>query len=138
MKKSYISLKFEQFKNKFNSHFLNRKKVRALENFAKVVNFSGAKYIRLLKELIEDGFLDEKEESFLDYQIEKAEIDAYFWAHRTPSLKLEMERRSKQQVAVEDLQLKFAFERAERAISAKVPVHLLKYAKTNKVKSWNS
>lgn len=95
MAKRYLGLKYEDFKNSFNKFFLHKKKVRALENYGSVKEFEGRKYIPILKELLQDGFLDEKEEEFLEYQICKAEIDALSWAHKTPWIKREMDRLAK-------------------------------------------
>ncbi len=94
MAKSYISLKYEELKQKFNGFWIHRKKVKALENYASVSEFEGSKYIRMLKELLADGFLDQEEERFLEHQIKKAEIDVFSWCHRTRWLKEEMGRMS--------------------------------------------
>lgn len=92
MTKSYFAMKYEELKEKFNNFFLHKKKVKALENYAEATDFPGKKYIRILKELLVDGFLDDKEEAFLNHQIEKCELDYLSWSHRTKWLKSEIRR----------------------------------------------
>lgn len=105
MAKSYLSLKYQEFKYKFSSYFIHKKKLKALENYSEVVDFEGSKYIRILKELLRDGFLDQEEERFLDHQVRKAEIDAFSWCHRTKWLKTEMKRLSGARMQPKDNQL---------------------------------
>jgi hypothetical protein len=96
----YLQSKYEQFKAQFNIYFQHTKKVKALENYAEVAHYSGAKYIRILKELIKDGFLEPEEETFLNYQLKKTEINYLFWSHKTKLLKKEMRRIAKSKVSL--------------------------------------
>lgn len=137
MKKNYIGVKFEEFKDKFNRYFLHKKKVRALENYASVHEFAGARFINMIKEILNTGFLDDKEEAFLEHQIEKAEIDALTWSHKTRWLKQEMKR-----VAAESgspmmakkpvyQQMMFPYDDMRPIVPA-IPTHLLATKKVGK------
>ena len=123
MRKSYFNLKYNEFKSKFSSFFVHRKKVRALENYREATNFEGYKYIGILKELLKDGFLDSEEEHFLDYQIKKAEICAYTWAHKTKWVKNEIVRMRFFAPKKPDRQIYFDFDKPRA--QANVPIELL-------------
>ena len=122
MAKSYISMKYDEFTEKFNRFFIHKKKVKALENYATVQEFEGAKYIRLLKELLKDGFLDSEEERFLEYQIKKAEIDAFTWSHKTKWLKREMQRLEAARNKKPDAQIYIPFDKPLPMPNMKFPV----------------
>jgi hypothetical protein len=119
MAKSYMSMKYEEFKDRFSKFWQHRKKVKALENYSQVNDFPGVKYIPMLKELLADGFLDDEEEKFLEYQIKKAEIDAYSWCYRTKWLKSEMARLSASKAKRPEPQLYFDLDKV-----APTPVHI--------------
>lgn len=123
MRKSYFKLKFNEFKDKFSSFFVHRKKVQALENYREAVDFPGAKYIPILNEILKDGFLDQEEESFLNYQIKKAEICAYTWAHKTKWVKSEIVRMKFHTPRKPDKQIYFDFDK-QKSVQG-VPLEIL-------------
>lgn len=130
MRKSYFKLKFNEFKDKFSSFFVHRKKVQALENYQEAVDFPGAKYIPILREILKDGFLDKEEESFLNYQIQKAEICAYTWAHKTKWVKTEILRMKFHTPRKPDRQIYFDFDKPRAAVA--VPLEILGKGKSDK------
>jgi len=123
MRKSYFKLKFNEFKDKFSSFFVHRKKVQALENYKEAVNFPGSKYIPILQEILKDGFLDHEEENFLNYQIKKAEICAYTWAHKTKWVKNEIIRMKFHTPRKPDRQIYFDFDKPRSHCN--VPIELI-------------
>lgn len=92
MAKSYVSMFFKDFKDKFTSFNAHSKKVRGLERFASVQPFPGDRYVPLFKQILKDGFLDQEEEKFLEHLINRIELDALGWAYKTPWIKSEMKR----------------------------------------------
>lgn len=129
MAKKYFRQGFEFLRDQYRRFWVHKKKVRALENFAEANFFEGQKYIPILKEILSDGFLDEEEEKFLDHQIQKVQIDALTWAHKTSWVKAEA-RRLKQAAfnsAKHDAQILMPFLNGIPRSTVKVPVHLLAF-----------
>jgi hypothetical protein len=97
MAKSYIGMKFEEFTDKFTNFFLQKKKVRALENYVSVATLpanmqeSIENYISHIKTILSREFIDDIEENYLNARINQLEIDAMEWSHRTKWLKERME-----------------------------------------------
>lgn len=84
--------RIEELKEKFCNFFQHRKKLKALENYSTVVPFHHKKYLYLIKNCMDDGFLEQKEAEFLDYMLTKYEVNYLDWSHRTKWLKGEMHK----------------------------------------------
>lgn len=123
MRKSYLKLNIAEFKDKYNVHCVHRKKVKALQNYQDARRFPGDKYIPLFVELLQDGFLDDEESHFLEYQIQKVEICAYVWAHKTKWVKREIKRIKFHQAAKPTKQLFFDFNKIRATVA--VPMEIL-------------
>ena len=89
MKKSYIGLKIEEFKQKFSNFIQHRKKVKALENLSSCNKNINSNYVQLLRQCVESGFLEEPEEKFLDHMLTKFQLEMQYltWCHRTKWVK---------------------------------------------------
>lgn len=131
MRKSYITLQPTEFKQRFSRFVQHKKKVKALENLSVVANFRHTKYLSLLKDCLEDGFLEDKEEEFLEWMLKKYEINYLEWSHKTKWLKEKMDKIARQNHKVEapqQVQLCLEFGKSQAAQSGKtahVPYHLL-------------
>lgn len=124
MKMEYFFDKIGELKEKFKGFFQHRKKIKALENYSEVERFPHKNYLSLVKNCINDGFLEEQESAFLDHMLDKYEIKYLDWAHRTKWLKKEMaERRTKYPASTSQLQTFFNFEPKESKIN--VPLEIL-------------
>ena len=125
MDKIALFNKLSELKQKFTSFFQHRKKVNALENFSGSVNFHHRKYLNLIKGCINDGFLDEKEEEFLEHMLKKYEINYLEWSHRTKWLKAQMaQRRAPIVTRPQPAQMFFNFDKKQQT-PVEVPVEVL-------------
>lgn len=137
MRKSYINLKYQEFKEKFNNFFIQKKKVKAIENFTSVADLpvevtkKVGRHISYIKDVMNEGFLDNEEETFLNHIIAKLEIDAFSWAHKTKYIKAEMARMMEARRPVKEYQMMFPIDRLTPAVN--VPVELLVNSKSQKV-----
>lgn len=92
MVKNYISMKLEQFKDKFDIFSKHRKKVKALENVSSCTAFKHQSYLGLIKECLAEGFLEEQEDAFLEHMLQKYEVNYLDWCYKTKWLKNEMSK----------------------------------------------
>lgn len=128
MKKNYFHLKAQEFKEKFRNFLQQKKKIKALKNFASCHKFEHKNYLPLLESCFEEGFLEEKEEMFLEHLVEKYELRFKYllWCHNTKSLQKEKMRLNSAifNPALKN-QLFFDLETKEAGSLAKMPLHLL-------------
>lgn len=117
----HILHKTNLLKNKLKRFWVHKKKLRALENFCFLGMFRHHKYLELVRGCMEEGFLQEKEEEFLDYMLTKYELNYLDWAHRTRWLNKEMVRVSKEREIKKIQQLQLQLPK----MTYDVPVHLL-------------
>jgi hypothetical protein len=123
----YLFDKVAQFKEKFKSFFIHKKKLQALENYSECsTSFKHKSYLPLMKKCLNDGFLGDKESDFLVYMIERYEVNFLDWCHRTPWLKRKMNNMKKETKAAKEQQLTF-FNYPQREIRSSpfVPLELL-------------
>ena len=127
MQKSYFSLKINEFKDKFYNFLKHKKKVKALENLSSCKRFYNWNYIQLLKQCLESGFLEEKEEEFLDHMINKnfEEFEYLGWSHKTKWLKAQMSELSANFCQTPEKQLYMPWDKLDRVPDGKVPVEAL-------------
>lgn len=124
MTKSYISLNFNDFKNKFDRFVIHRKKIKALENLNLTGRFHNQDELQLIKRCLNRGFLSQKAEAYLEEMIEEYELDYLHWTYKTKWLKGEIERLSRTVSPLMQPQLYFDFNK-ERKVSTSVPTYLL-------------
>ena len=105
MAKTHLFEKIFELKEKFKHLFIQKKKLKALENYSEVVDFQHKDYITLIKRCMADGFLGDKEADFLCYLLEKYEVNFLDWSHRTKWLKTEISRLSEQKQRKKEVQL---------------------------------
>lgn len=93
MKKEILE-KIVNFKEKFSRFFVHRKKLKALENYGEVAKFKNVHHegFKLLKNFAESGFLEQKDEEYLDHLLDRYSIKFLDWSHKTAWLKEKMER----------------------------------------------
>ena len=137
MKKSYINLKLDDFKRRFSTYNLHRKKITALENMRTCFSFRHNDYLALIKKIMGDGFLDKEAETFLDYLIRKYEeennVDYLLWTHKTQSLKRQMESFGVQKVK-RDQQLYFNWQEIPKIKVGEYPIELIAAQKSNRAR----
>lgn len=126
MKKNYFAMKLDQFKQKFSKMLIHKKKIKALENFSLCHKFSHSPYLSFIKEALEEDFLEEKEEDFLEYMLERYEMKLGYlvWCHKTKSLKQTIAR-MKTQNAVPAPQFYFDFNKPRTAVMPNIPTELI-------------
>jgi hypothetical protein len=95
---TYLFDRLEEFREKFDHLIVHKKKILALDNLSQAVPFQHNDYLILIKKCVKHGFLSPEETSFLVYLVGKYFGDKNFldWSHRTPWLKTEMRRLSRQ------------------------------------------
>lgn len=121
MQTDYLLDKVGELKEKFKSFFQHRKKIAALENFSVTDRFSHRNYLMLVKTCMNEGFLGHQESDFLDYMLNRYELNYLDWSHKTKWLKSEM--RSRQSTKPVPAQRYFSFERKESPVH--VPLEIL-------------
>lgn len=130
MLKNYISLKYEEFKTRWSNLFQQKKKIKALEHLNETGNFRHAPYLRTIHDCLEQGFLEAKEEEFLDYLLSKYEKEMeggyLVWSHRTKWLKGQIRQKTQQTPtrAQDAFQLYLDLDKPRGDIP-RVPEHLL-------------
>lgn len=122
MSATYIFGKVSDLKEKFKKFFVIKKKVRALENFSECAPFEHREYLHLIQKCVNDGFPGEKEADFLDYMLERYEVNFLDWFHRTPWLKAKMATMSQQNKKPPAEQMFFGFMQPKPSY---VPVEIL-------------
>ena len=108
-------------KQKFMSLFQQEKKVKAIETFTEGAPFPHRNYLNLIKECLNDGFLEDKEAGFLDHMLTKYEINYLDWSHRTKWIKQQIASRKAERP--KQIQATFAFE--ARPPQVAIPTHLI-------------
>lgn len=125
MVKNYISMKLEQFKDKFDIFNKHKKKVKALENVSSCTNFKHQNYLGLIKECLHEGFLEDQEEVFLDHMLKKYEVNYLDWCYKTRWLKNEMKNLARSYTKT-SAQIYMDFEKLmPKQQMPNIPVHLL-------------
>jgi ATP-dependent Clp protease ATP-binding subunit ClpA len=81
-----------EFKNKLSGFLSHKKKLKALQNYSQVVHFVHDDYLTLIDRCMSDGFLGDKESDFLDYMLDRYEVNFLDWHHKTKWIKSEMKR----------------------------------------------
>lgn len=131
MGKSYLTLKFEEFKEKFSTFFFQKKKVKALENFIGVAPISREMFNSILchlthvRSIMQYDFIDEIEDQYLNARLDQMQIDACDWAHRTNWLKGQMESMRAAKEIRMDEQIFMNFDK-KKALPFAVPSNLIK------------
>lgn len=115
--------KLNFLKNKFTGFFVNKKKLSALENYSSVAPFRYQKSLYLIKDAMEEGFLNEKGASFMNSMLDEYEISFLDWAHKTRWLKKKMKSMVSSKPKPIDPQIYFDFEK--KLLSPSVPVSLI-------------
>jgi hypothetical protein len=87
MTAAYLFEKATELKDKFKSLFQHKKKIAALENYSMAASFTHRNQLVLIKNCVNDGFLDEEETRFLEYMLKKYELNYLDWSHKTKWLK---------------------------------------------------
>ncbi len=128
----YIFDTMHEFKEMFKRLFVFKKKLKALENFSETTNFSHKNQLKLLRDCVESGIPDEKDEEYLSHLLNRYQLRWLDWAHKTNWLKAEIKRHScrmpKQAPAVAKGPFQFSlFEWGDRQKqqTSNVPVELL-------------
>lgn len=126
MAKNYISMKLDEFKQKFKSFLLHKKKVKALENYAACHCNVKRGWVQLLRECLNCGFLEPKEEEFLDHMINKThlEIEYLTWCHRTKWLKSHMQELAGEMMQKNE-QIMIDFSKLDRAPEGYMPLNMV-------------
>lgn len=102
MKLETLFEKTSLLKDKFTNLFIQKKKLKALENYSEVIEFRHENYLRLIRTCMSEGFLDDKEAAFLDHLLTKYEVNFLDWACKTKWLKQEMIRIAKENLDLTD------------------------------------
>lgn len=84
--------KILELKDRFKRLFVQKKKLKALNNYAECGSFRHDNYLVLVKRCMDEGFLEQEEAGFLDHMLKKYELKFLDWSHKTKWLKGEMKR----------------------------------------------
>lgn len=87
MNTGYLFEKVSELKEKFKSLFQHKKKIAALENYSLAAPFTHRNQLTLIKNCMNDGFLDDEEARFLEHMLKKYELNYLDWSHKTKWLK---------------------------------------------------
>ena len=122
-----------ELKEKFKSLFIQRKKIKALTNYAECGNFRHDNYLGLVKRCMDEGFLEQEEASFLDHMLKKYELKFLDWSHKTKWLKAEMKRVSNESFKSKPIQgMLFDMSKLDQAIFGTVSIDTLIAAENQK------
>lgn len=111
-----------EFKERFNNHYRQLKKFKALVNFSINPNFKHTSFLRLIEISLEEGFLDNEESTFLEHMINKYKVKYLVWSHKIPWVKNQMKDFARQALSKPQPQLQFSFDRQD---FPRLPVHLI-------------
>ena len=131
MKKEFLFDKLSELKDKFKGFFQHRKKIAALENYSSAGKFYHKNYLSLVKECMNEGFLEEQESSFLDHMLQRYELNYLDWAHRTKWLKNEIKQKQAQQKP-RIIQEFFNFDRKDTPVNVPISVLMAKTSQSVK------
>lgn len=125
MSKNYLFDKVQELKEKFNDLFKQKKKLKALEHYATTGSFKHAKYLPLVRQCMQGGFLEKPEADFLDHMLNKYELNYLEWSHKTKWLKGEI-RKLADENTLSHQQMNFPFlDLDKKRDTYNVPVELL-------------
>lgn len=120
----YLFDKVSELTQKFKKSWSDRKKSQALENYSSVAPFQHRGYLTLIKQCMNEGFLGEKESDFLNYMLNRYDVNYLDWAHKTRWLKKEMSamasNHQREMVQQQDL-----FDWDKKATPVSVPLELI-------------
>lgn len=138
MSEESIFDQIKDLKTKFRESFVNKKKIKALDNYADAtigiiqqiekqgapVPFRFADNLLLIKRIIQKGFLRPIDVEYLGSLIEDLNINYLDWCHKTKWLDREMERVASYAPKVTHQQLNL-FPEINMRSTARVPTELL-------------
>lgn len=124
MRKSYFHLGLAEFKEKFSNFFQHKKKVKALQHLNETKNFRHQNYLMLIKECLNDGFLENEEEQFLEFMLRKYEINYLEWCHKTKWLKEQIQELAEQNTE-KAAQIFFDMDKPREQKNKQVPLEVL-------------
>lgn len=116
--------KISELREKFKSFFINKKKLKALENYSSVSPFKYKNSLNLVKKCMEDGFLNEKGAEFLNSILDEYEVNFLDWAYRTKWLKGKMSEMGANYAVPMSAQLTI-FDLEKKSATPHVPVEAL-------------
>ena len=116
--------KLLSLKEKFKSLFISKKKLKALENYSSCAPFKYTNSLALIKNCMEEGFLNDKGADFLTSMLDEYELNFLDWAHKTKWLKSKMKEVSREKYSSHHVQLSlFDFER--KMAVPNIPIEIL-------------
>lgn len=122
----YLFDKVSEFTQKFKKSWCDRKKSQALDNYSSIAPFHHKGYLNLIKTCMNEGFLGDKESDFLDYMLDRYNVNFLDWSHRTRWLKKEMAQMASQQPRLpKSEQAFFDWDRQPTVSPVKIPVDLI-------------
>lgn len=89
-KQSWLNTPFSKLKEKFLEDLQDKKKIQALLHLSQARNYRQQNLVKLVAQDYKTGFLEPQEQVFLDYVLEKHQIDYLNWCHKTRGTKREM------------------------------------------------
>ncbi len=121
MSSMYLFDKVTELKDKLHQFFQQKKRLSALMNYAEVSPCQHFRYLTLLNNCMNDGFLGDKEADFLNYMVDKYfDNENYLnWSHKTKWLRKEMERKKEVHSKPKENQLVMNFVTA--SVNRKMP-----------------
>ena len=115
----YIATKLTALKEKYFTYTDQRKKIKALDNISSCSEIptmkSPGKFIWIIKEILKEDTLDQKQADFLDHMLKLTQKDYLLWCYRTRYVKDEMSR--------------LAFEKQETQRAASIPQLIFNFEK---------
>jgi len=107
---SHLETKIKTYNEKSFQHAQNWKKIRALVNYSKTIDgFKEWEALEFIIRYFEKDYLDEPQESFLNYVLSKYGIDYDKWCYRTYWVKKQFKK------AENEAQMEFFFPDLEQA-----------------------
>lgn len=117
-----------ELKERFKNFWNQKKKIKALENYASVAPFHHNKRLLLVKQCMDEGFLDEDDAWYLGKMVDKYfNSENYLdWTHRTRWLKKKM-RNMVSENAYQPLQQMtiFDLDKPRQSVTPNVPMEVL-------------
>ena len=127
-----LETKVKTYNEKSFQHAQNWKKIRALVNYSKTVDeFKEWEALEFIIRYFEKDYLDEPQESFLDYILMKYEIEYDKWCYRTYWVKKQIKKTET------EAQLQFFFpdlEKSQIEARSKMPL----FSKLERFKLYNT
>jgi len=125
--KEYIFEKVCVLKDKFKTFFGQKKKIAALENYAIRIPAYHRPYLTLIRQCMNDGFLDQEEGEFLNHMTNKyfSEKNYLDYAHNTRWLRKEIGRLKKESMPMHQHPELFNWDKVNNVPSMHVPYEVL-------------